>query len=71
MLGISYAYAWVGNTGPSMELQAWTMQKSQAWFKLKLHAWAMPKFMLGPYIVYRRFIYGPYVGNQEYPEHLC
>ena len=31
VLGISYAYAWVGNTGPSMELHAWVMQKSQAW----------------------------------------
>ena len=31
MQGISYAYAWVGNTtGPSMELHAWVMQKSQA-----------------------------------------
>ena len=30
-LGISYAHAWVGNTGPSMELHAWIMHKSQAW----------------------------------------
>ena len=31
MLGVSYAYAWVGNTGPSMELQAWAMPKIQTW----------------------------------------
>ena len=29
------------------------------------------KFMLGPYMIYRQFMYGPYIGNQGYPEHLC
>ena len=31
MLAISYAHAWGGNTGPSLELHAWAMQKSHVW----------------------------------------
>ena len=54
VLRIFYAHAWVGNTGPNMELHEWIMQKSptssklelQAWDEQKIYAWAIRSLSL-------------------------
>ena len=56
MLGISYDYACLGNTGPRMELQAWVMLNVKPGSSLNFMHGPCQKINFGPGL---NFMHGP------------
>ena len=52
------------------KFRKWHLQKNRYGYTYNIRI-PSKKFMLGPYVVHPWFMYGPYIGNQGCPKHLC